>query len=133
MDALQAEIREEANNEGGGEGIARAYGINDLDGTAGQIRPKTAPLIKKATLVAPSEGNHTQFKTLTERFDLRLEPVWQVKHPGKHRQFLIVQLENVGEPKGLFNDLAVIKILAQIDVKNLEAFARGSGDELLDG
>ncbi len=58
-----------------------------------------------------------QVEFLREPVDLMFGRSSQTQHFREGRQFVIVQLQHVGQPERLLNHLARIELLAKIDVK----------------
>ena len=115
---------EDGGDEGGSEGVARAYGVGHLH--AGRLYKRYAAGRKDvAAIDAARQDKHPQVVLAQQypAFVLQVD-AWIAKHTADGDQLFIVYFQDVAAAHGVAQYLLGIEILTQVDVKYLQRIRR---------
>jgi hypothetical protein len=132
MDEGKVFAAEEADGQGGGEGISCAHGVHDGDLRGGLLVVLAFMPDERAGRSA-GQGDGVQVEALGDGKDEGFLVLGESEEVSDHGDFVVVQLEDVGEAEGRLDDLAGEEALAQIDVEDTKAVRGRVLEELSDG
>lgn len=130
VDLFQRPAGEQAQGQGGGEGIAGADSVDHLDG-----KPWVAGDFVRARehgpMGAQGESDEVELKTLQELAKLGRGVSGQTELAGESREFRLVQLEDRRQLEGTLDDLGRVVVLAKVEVKDPYGIGWRGPDERL--
>ena len=141
---VQVHFSEQSQNQGGGKRITRANSIDHIYRTRSAIGPPLDAillLMQQAAVRSTCECDNLQAECLRQAFDLMFKLVGtttriiavrssEVEHRGQRWQFIIIQLQHVGQPQRFFDHIARIELLPQIDITNAQGMRWRLRDQL---
>ena len=124
---------EDAAHEGAGEGVASAYGVGHLD-LWRFLEGDMTGSENVGAVGAAGEHEHVEIVLAQDEPTLVLNVETGIaKHTADEHQLLVVNLQDVATLERLTQNLLRIELLAQVDIKDLQAVSGCGVKELLDG